>query len=129
MMFVMLGDVIVGLRFLRAQRSFSILVVAVIAVGIGATTAVFSVFDAVLLQPLNYPEPQRLFAVGGITPRSELTQIVPAAFESILRNARTLESGTLIRERSLTILGDEGADSMFAQALASDGLRVFGTRP
>jgi putative ABC transport system permease protein len=125
-MLTILSDILGALRSLRLQPSFSTIVIAIIAVGLGATTAVFSVVDAVLLQPLNYPHPHRLFVVQGLTPKREPTQIVPAAFESFLQNSRTLESGTLIRERSLTILGDEGAGTVFAQALAADGLRVFG---
>jgi hypothetical protein len=64
-----------------------------------------------------------------VLPQSETTQIVPAVFESILENARMIEFGTLICERSLAILGEEGASSVLAQALAGDGLRVFGVKP
>jgi hypothetical protein len=47
-------------RVLRGSPSFSLTVIATLALGIGANTAVFSAIDAVLLRPLPYPNPDRL---------------------------------------------------------------------
>jgi hypothetical protein len=47
-------------RVLRGSPSFSLTVIATLALGIGANTAVFSAIDAVLLRPLPYPDPDRL---------------------------------------------------------------------
>lgn len=50
-----------GLRLLRRNPSFAASAIAVIALGIGATTAVFSVVKGVLLTPLPYREPGRSY--------------------------------------------------------------------
>jgi hypothetical protein len=56
----LLRDLLYGVRILRHNRGFAIAAVAVVALGIGATTAVFSVIRGVLLQPLAYRDPERL---------------------------------------------------------------------
>jgi putative ABC transport system permease protein len=53
-----------ALRALRATPSFTIGALLVLALGTGATTAIFSVADAVALRPLPFPDPDRIVAVG-----------------------------------------------------------------
>ena len=130
MMLSMLAhDFKLAVRSLRANGAGTIVIAAVVALGIGANTAVFSVARAVLLRPLSYPDADRLFAVTGVTAAGKPTQIVPGAFESLRDGSKTMEAATLIRMRAVTISGKEGAESSYAQALAGDGLRAFGTPP
>ncbi len=53
-----------AIRALRATPSFTIGALLVLALGTGATTAIFSVVDAVALRPLPFPDPDRIVAVG-----------------------------------------------------------------
>ena len=55
-------DLRYGLRAFKANPSFTL--VAVLALGIGSTTAIFSVVDRVMLRPLPYSEPDRLVSIG-----------------------------------------------------------------
>ena len=61
---------ILAFRSLRRRPGFVIAMVAVLAVGIGANTAVFSMLDAVLLRPLPYPDADRLVMVLEASPAS-----------------------------------------------------------
>jgi putative ABC transport system permease protein len=61
-------DVRIGMRTLLRHPRFSAVAIAVLALGIGGTTAVFSVFNAVVLRPLPYPEPDRLVQVVEMNP-------------------------------------------------------------
>src|SRR5262245_33168521 len=59
----MLPDVLFTLRSLRRQPAFTLAAVATLAVGIGATTAIFSTVNATLLRPLPFPQSSNLFAL------------------------------------------------------------------
>jgi predicted permease len=57
-------DVRYGLRQVRRSPGFSAIAIVTLALGLGLTTAVFGVFNAVLLRPLSYPNPERLMWIA-----------------------------------------------------------------
>ncbi len=64
----LLFDLKYAVRMLRISRGFSFVAIATIALGIGATTAIYSVIDATLLHPLPYPHPSELVRIEANLP-------------------------------------------------------------
>jgi len=68
-MTTLINDIKYGMRMLAGRPSYAIVMVLTLALGIGATTAIFSMVNGVLLQPLAYPQSQRLVHVSEFSPR------------------------------------------------------------
>ena len=60
----LIRDIHYGIRQLVRQRGSSLVAVLTLALGIGASTAIFSVVDATMLRPLPYPDPEQLVRIG-----------------------------------------------------------------
>jgi len=102
-------DVRYGFRTLLRAPAFTSMGVLTLALGIGATTALFSLVYAVLLAPLPYPNPDRLVRVWETTPQGEDRNVVSAG------NVTDWQE----RARSFSVLGAH--TSPFSQTLTGDG--------
>ncbi|MBX9601003.1 MAG: ABC transporter permease [Bryobacteraceae bacterium] len=105
----MLDDARFGLRLLLRQKSFTIAAIAAIALGMGATTAVFSLVDAVLLRPLPFPEPGRLVRLYEIRPDGGNNSLSPENLLDWKNQSRTLRDISWVLFGSGTLTDGQGA--------------------
>jgi predicted permease len=107
-----------ALRTLTRDASFSIIALATLALGIGATASVFAIVNSVLLRPLPFPDPERLVMVWERAPNSAARNPVnvPNYVEWRLRN-QVFEQIGLVSYIPLNITGLGSAEQV-------DGLRV-----
>ena len=103
-----------------------------LALGIGATTAVFAVVDATLLRPLAYPDPDRLVGLNAMRPDPEGRPLAYALSQIELlrwRDARAFEYIESIEPRAMALTG-AGDPEVVKAGLASSGLfRMLGIEP
>ena len=128
---MLMRDLAYAWRTLRKSPAFTLTAVVTIALGIGASTAIFSVVHAVLLKPLPYPEPDRLTILWGeMRTRGVLDfPFSPPDFDDVRRSATMLEGVTgLVPFR--TVISGENAESeqVAAANVTTNFFRLLGAR-
>ena len=83
-----IGDVRHALRGLRRSPGFALTCILMLAVGIGASTALFSVVEGVLLRPLPYPAPERLMQVSQVGAAGRPMRFSDPNFEDVQARSR-----------------------------------------
>ena len=128
------ADVRYGLRTLRRSPSFAIAVVAVLALGIGANTAIFSIVNAVLLRPLPFEQPDRLVRIFHVPPQSTFPgmtrfSVSPANYYDWKRAAQSFEAMAIYRFRQYVLTGTGNAEAVTAGAVGADFFQVVRVPP
>ena len=103
----MFSSLRIALRSLRRTPGFTAVVVLTLAIGIGATTAIFSVVDAVLINPLPYPTADRLEMIWVTNPQQEIEKDVTSYpnFTDWQSQATTFEAMAATFGANLTLTG------------------------
>src|SRR5437773_4063122 len=123
-------DVRYGFRQLRKNRGLTVVCVLTLAIGIGATTAIFSIVDSLLLRPLPYPNSHRVVRIWNtFSPRgmTELTASEPEFLQ--YRQSQTLAHVTGFALGSTTLTGRGDPARLSVSWGTSDFLAVLGTQP
>ena len=98
-------DLTYALRTLRRTPGFTAVAIASLALGIGATSAIFSVVHGVLLEPLPYREADRLYEVRTLYPDGTGYSLSPPDFMSVREGTRVFEQVEAYSGGSFTLLG------------------------
>ena len=130
-------DVSYGTRILRKNPSFTAVAVLTLALGIGATTTVFSVIKGVLLKPLQYPGSERIVYLWETDPEQGLSRAntSPANFLDWRRENTVFEAIAFSAEhdgnltRSFVLTGDGMAQRLRGRFVSTNFFRVFGVEP
>ena len=127
----LLNDLKLALRRLAGNPGFSLLAIFTLAVTIGATTAVFSVVNAVLLQPLPYDDPDRLMQIRHTFPDPDMPE-VPLSYPNFLdleERTESLSAMVATVPRPYLLTGDGPPTQLRGAKVTSGFFRVFGVEP
>src|SRR5215471_19867395 len=123
-------DVVYALRTMRREKAATLTAILVLALGIGSTTAIFTLANGLLLRPLPYPHQETLVTVGELPPGAERPQRV--AFPNFLdlraRN-RTLADFALFSGGTITLRGDFEAERIPSATVTGSLFAVIGVSP
>src|SRR5262245_7406649 len=129
----MLQDVRFGLRLLARQPGFAAIAVLTLALGIGATAAVFSLIEGVMLTPPPYKDPDRLVLLQAV--RSDGQQLTgfrrwPAQqWMEWQHEARSFETIVGYGWTFNFLVSEDGSESMEGMAVTRDYFRLLGVQP
>jgi putative ABC transport system permease protein len=119
-------------RGLRRARGFGIVAVAVFAIGLGATSAIYTLLQRVVLDPLPYPESGRLVRVKnpvpGVDPGTEWNLSL-AQLRYYADAARTLDGIGSYRSGFINVQTPDGAQRVQAALVQASVVRMLGARP
>ena len=117
-------------RLLAKDRSFTLVAVITLALGIGANTAMFSVIESVLLQPLPYRDPDRMVWIteNNVTANNNLAMVFGGDLQEWRSRAKSFDALSVLLTGDATMSGDEPVQVRVA--CLSEGLtRLFGVAP
>lgn len=106
-------------RSLRRTPTFTLGAVATLTLGIGATTAVFSVVHAVLLKPLPFPEPDRLVELVGTKPFEGMDEYSVSAPDFLSWRERTLGFADMAALWGRSIVLTDGIEPEYVEGMAA----------
>jgi predicted permease len=126
-------DVRYSLRLLARQRGFALVAIVTLALGIGASTAIFSVIDAAILRPLAYPHPEELVEVSVefAQPDGRSIRLGPS-YTDMIGWQDTGVFSAIATSRNVAfgrILDAEQPERLDAGEMSLEYLKVFGVAP
>ena len=114
-------DALFGVRVLFKKRTFSVMAIATTALAIGATTAVFSVVDGVLLRPLPFAAPDRLYNAKDLNLRGH--------FDAMHTNSRLADYAADLGLQAFNMRGRDWPERISGTQVSANYFRVLGIAP
>ena len=132
-MYSLLQDLRFAIRQLRKSPGFAITTTLTLALGIGATTAIFSLINAVVLRPLPFPEPDRLMSASLLQNSAGKSNIpeslsYPDFFDWRTQN-HSFEALASYHGDNRTLTGAGTPRQLESQTVSSEFFRVLGINP
>jgi putative ABC transport system permease protein len=125
----LLQDIRYALRQLRKSPGFTTVAVLTLALGIGATTAIFSVVYGVLLRPLSYERPEQIVRLWETNAHGQRVSFTDPNFEDIRSQSRSLQGVAELRSGPEPVSGGSEPTQTMVAAVSRDFLSVMHVQP
>ena len=125
-----MADLRIALRVLRKNPSYAIVAIATLAIGIGASTAIFSVLNAVVLRPLPYADSDQLVLIrDSAPPRFPEFSVSPGRYLEWTRRSRAFESMAAFESDSVNLTGSGEPLKMRGYLVSATTFPLLGIAP
>src|SRR5215216_1273370 len=125
----LITDIRVGLRSLIKRPSFTTIAILTLALGIGASTAIFSVVDGVLLRPLPYPHAEQIVQLREVSARGGRMAFAEPNFLDLRARSHTLAGIAQYSGSLTTVNGGNEPVRALAYSVSADFFNVVGVTP
>jgi putative ABC transport system permease protein len=124
-------DLVYALRKMRSAPGFAAAVIAILALGIGATTAIFSVVNGVLLEPLPFPRAERIVRLYQVTDKGTRNSVSQPNYNDWAAGSRSFAALALLwgPGGTFTVTGLPEPVIAHGSAVTRDFFSVFGVQP
>ena len=122
-------DVRYGLAGLRREPGFALVAVSVLALGIGANTAMFSIVDGTLLKPLPFPDPERIVRIMEAPTAVSRNSTTTATFEALKKYTRSFAAMSAESLSTATVMVNGEPTRLNGRYVSADHFAVFGLQP
>jgi putative ABC transport system permease protein len=120
------SDLKYALRMMLAAPRVTATALFSLALGIGATAAIFTVVNAIMLRPLRFVEPERLVAVWETAPDNHRRWVAPATFLDWRREARSFSHLAAYREYTVNLTGRDRPERLRASSVSGNFFATLG---
>jgi predicted permease len=125
----MFQDLRYGVRMLLKNPGFTAVIVLMLALGIGANAALFSVVNGVLLNPMPFPQPEQLITLHQSKPNFATGAIPYPNFRDWQRENQTFSAMAISRGASFSLIGMGEAEQINGRRVSADFFSVYGVKP
>jgi putative ABC transport system permease protein len=122
----LLQDLKYSLRMFSQQRAFTFAAVAALALGIGATTAVFTVVDTVVLRPFPFPDPDRIVLFESTSPGGQSVTASPTKFNEWKAQSDVVEQPAAFRSGIVNYTSGETPEQISSGQVSANYFPLFG---
>jgi putative ABC transport system permease protein len=123
------ADVRYAARRLRRDLGFTALAASTLALGIGASTAIFSAVNPILFQPLPYPDARRVAMISDYGVDGARIAVTFGSYRELLERSRVLEAAAAMKPWQPTITGEGEPERLDGQRVSAGYFRSLGVLP
>src|SRR5215813_6768441 len=125
----MFQDLRFGVRMLLKTPGFSILAVFTLALGIGASTAIFSAVNPILFEPLPYPQSGQIMMIWDHGPDGSRQDVTFGTYREIVERSRSFDAIAVMKPWQPTLTGQAEPERLDGQCVSASYFQVLGISP